>query len=579
MSDEFVDYINDNTTTWLRHYGVFYGAGAGWHFCFAGFSYSPASKLRLYVWGLPFRVPSFPHQHTGDGLSDSSESSYYRPSTEQFWGGNSQTQQPFNNIKDFAANSGVFCCDDGTAWVASGGSQTQLNRLTNRLALGTVSEQKFNERNLTEDEETYFGTRNTPQRRDTCTRIIGKTGEFFDTHIVAVASGGDGQSRTVFVDDAGDVWFSGADITANQFFDAVAPLESVSGKLGFPTLVQFFEYESPSGLVQLEESIHFVDAGFYDILDRFCGLTNDGKILLWGGFKDSAFQEKLYEMAGFVSSVTTTNSGSGYASNPTLTVSDPDHPDGVKPAFTFSLSNGSVTGLRITDGGWGYETAPTLTFSAPGGNGTTATASCSLFDNTWTKLCNKKGFGAIASIDSDNNLFLCRNDLSSGPIKPQNHSGSGYSDAKQGSSFVGGGGSLLLLTTGGTLEVFNVNTSNGQRDSSADRKIYSITATGLSFSHIAATGDDADDNFACLSTSGDLYYIGTTFEYNPTQGNGFPSDETSASVNYWQFSPALIEGDAKWTRVFGGNAGFVACRDESFDAHGNRIDPISPGLT
>ena len=69
-----------------------------------------------------------------------------------------------------------------------------------------------------------------------------------------------------------------------------------------------------------------------------------------------------------VSKITITNEGSGYTSQPTITIADPSEDWGVTATATaiFDSDTGKVTGATIVSSGRGYSsTAPTVTFSDP----------------------------------------------------------------------------------------------------------------------------------------------------------------------------------------------------------------------
>lgn len=66
-------------------------------------------------------------------------------------------------------------------------------------------------------------------------------------------------------------------------------------------------------------------------------------------------------IGGFVIGATITNGGSGYTSEPTVTISG----NGTGAAATASLTNGVVTGITITSAGSGYTTGATITIAPP----------------------------------------------------------------------------------------------------------------------------------------------------------------------------------------------------------------------
>src|SRR5215469_11267408 len=82
------------------------------------------------------------------------------------------------------------------------------------------------------------------------------------------------------------------------------------------------------------------------------------------------------KMGGAVGSIAVTSGGSGYTSNPTVTISAPVAPGGVTGTqATATADVGAViTGVTLTSGGSGYAAGTTVTLPAPGTGGTQATA-------------------------------------------------------------------------------------------------------------------------------------------------------------------------------------------------------------
>jgi hypothetical protein len=70
--------------------------------------------------------------------------------------------------------------------------------------------------------------------------------------------------------------------------------------------------------------------------------------------------------------------GTGYISNPTITISEPDVPWGIRAQAVAEIKNGSVVGIQIVSSGRGYETTPTVTISSPDEGTNTATATASI---------------------------------------------------------------------------------------------------------------------------------------------------------------------------------------------------------
>lgn len=70
---------------------------------------------------------------------------------------------------------------------------------------------------------------------------------------------------------------------------------------------------------------------------------------------------------GSIGSVGITNTGSGYTTPPTVTVSAPNQANGVQATVVASISNAAstITNIAITAGGSGYTSFPTITIAAP----------------------------------------------------------------------------------------------------------------------------------------------------------------------------------------------------------------------
>ena len=70
---------------------------------------------------------------------------------------------------------------------------------------------------------------------------------------------------------------------------------------------------------------------------------------------------------GSVGSVGITNTGSGYTTPPTVTVSAPNQSNGIQATIVASISNAAstITNISITSGGSGYTSFPSVTIAAP----------------------------------------------------------------------------------------------------------------------------------------------------------------------------------------------------------------------
>ena len=91
------------------------------------------------------------------------------------------------------------------------------------------------------------------------------------------------------------------------------------------------------------------------------------------------FNRQTIEIGGPVDTVTVTAPGSAYTAAPTVTFSSPDDASGTLATGTATLggTNGDeVVSVTVTNAGSGYSTPPTISFT--GGNGSGATATCTL---------------------------------------------------------------------------------------------------------------------------------------------------------------------------------------------------------
>ena len=561
MSDALAEYVQSSRTSWLRHFGGYDASGSGWHFCFAGGEYSPAAKLRLYTWGYAIHENYNLPRHVSNA---GDQFTHGRPSTEQFFGGNGQTQKPFNNIVSFASEVNVFCTDDGAAY-ACGNNVSEIAENAN--GLGSVPPEKVAIRDLTSFQG---GPRNTARRRNTVTRIIGEGGNLIGIKFTAASSLG--TLAFCLLDNDGAPWFCGR--FGSLFADlglSTGPLNS----LAWPTKVDLYQYESPSGSQTTEEPLRFAAICSFarTIRSGFYGLTKDGKLLFWKGLGlfDSD-QAKLFEVTGFVSSVAVTAGGSGYTSQPVVTFSAPQHPEGVTAEGVAVVSGGVITDFQITQPGWGYTSAPTVTVSAtgfpPAGSGASLTAS--LFSGTWGTISSSPSI--CAATDSSGKAYFWTDfspkdatsadsfGISLSPLAPRNQDAAGYKQIDYNAT------SAVLLTNNGSVDFF------GTAPDGTTKYVLTRLTSSITFTQAVALVRSGTVGFALLSDSGDIYTYGRGGN-DPTVGRGLPAPSSTT------VSLGKVDGDAKWTRVFGVRFGFVACRDESFDEYGNRIDPIPPGLT
>ena len=90
------------------------------------------------------------------------------------------------------------------------------------------------------------------------------------------------------------------------------------------------------------------------------------------------FDDENFQYKGKLTGLVLTNSGSGYTSDPTVTVNWPNASASSSVSFT---TPSAITGITLTSAGSGYTSAPTVTLTGGGGSGATATATMNLSVN------------------------------------------------------------------------------------------------------------------------------------------------------------------------------------------------------
>jgi hypothetical protein len=81
------------------------------------------------------------------------------------------------------------------------------------------------------------------------------------------------------------------------------------------------------------------------------------------------FDDENFQYKGKLTGLVLTNSGSGYTSDPSVTVNWPNATASASVSFTTSSA---ITGITLTSAGSGYTSAPTVTLTGGGGSGVTA---------------------------------------------------------------------------------------------------------------------------------------------------------------------------------------------------------------
>ena len=81
-------------------------------------------------------------------------------------------------------------------------------------------------------------------------------------------------------------------------------------------------------------------------------------------------------ITGSVTSINVTNGGSGYITQPIVSIVGGGATSGSQAFATAQITAGTVTGITIVNGGSGYTSVPTISISGGGGTGATAVAVC-----------------------------------------------------------------------------------------------------------------------------------------------------------------------------------------------------------
>jgi len=185
----------------------------------------------------------------------------------------------------------------------------------------------------------------------------------------------------------------------------------------------------------------------------------------------------------FVTGYTSLTAGSGYTSNPSVTISAPNITGGTIATASASQTSGGVTYIYITNPGSGYTTVPTITFS--GGGGTTqATATATISTNSSLyadalSIAGTLNFANTTSLPVTLNIGGGITIASTGSISASN-----ISNAVNHILNVGGN-----IANSGSISMLNI----------ASNKAIDVTLNGSSQS-LTGTGSNAFNNF----------YIGTT---------------------------------------------------------------------
>ena len=79
---------------------------------------------------------------------------------------------------------------------------------------------------------------------------------------------------------------------------------------------------------------------------------------------------------GSVTAINVTNGGSGYTTEPIISITGGGTTSDNQASATAQITSGTVTGINVVSGGSGYTSVPTITITGGNGSGATATATC-----------------------------------------------------------------------------------------------------------------------------------------------------------------------------------------------------------
>ena len=178
---------------------------------------------------------------------------------------------------------------------------------------------------------------------------------------------------------------------------------------------------------------------------------------------------------GSIGSVGITNTGSGYTSPPTVTVSAPNEANGVQATVVASISNAAstITNLTITSGGTGYASFPSITIAPPsspyGVQAQAVVTSITAGAVSSIQITNPGyGYNAAPSVTFSSGAASATAVVGSGLVSALTitDAGSGYTSAPT-LTFTGGGGSAAAAVAGpltfkvGTIGIIVTNSGTG----------------------------------------------------------------------------------------------------------------------
>jgi hypothetical protein len=115
----------------------------------------------------------------------------------------------------------------------------------------------------------------------------------------------------------------------------------------------------------------------------------------------SIYFDQLYYTVG---KVRVGSAGTGYNSQPIITISDPSASWGIPASAVVEVSGGSVRNIEMVSNGRGYTTIPTISISSPDVGINTATVIIELFPSYYSVLSSTPVSSGISTITINENI-------------------------------------------------------------------------------------------------------------------------------------------------------------------------------
>lgn len=368
-------------------------------------------------------------------------------------------------------------------------------------------------------------------------------------------------SASYLLSDDGKIWAAG--------YPNICGLDDLSAFDDYPTgAIPYFTprrnvpYYTPYNTTVEEQDMSFSDMSMSRTY--FLLVTSTGKLitrqeLSYASAGDLFLKRKWIEQAGFVDSVQVVNGGSGYGRDyqVSITVSPPSHPNGITATVWPEIINGTIASVRILESGWGYTSPPTLTITGTHASGAPdAVLQAHLFSGSWSKVFASAYETAVA-ITSQGTLYVWgwqvlsnekgtfygteQGRTSQSPVKVFGQYGGGYVDAT--SHRFSSGVHILAVRTDGKVDYSGINPVTGAL---ADMSFSTATIPGH---FIVGCASDLYDCFLLTSEGIVLRY-----------GKDLPLDPMPTA--------------ARFSKLFSAEQGVCANRVEQLDQFGNRTSSL-----